>query len=97
MSEVKIEFLESAADLTVESLPLSHLSIEVGHLYMEDFTDGEGRLRRSFAAVAPWVRTAQTAQAVGCEKKSVRVSTGSAPPRAAEEGLYRGRLRLRLA
>jgi hypothetical protein len=75
VSEVKIEFLESAADLTVESLPLSHLSIEVGHLYMEDFTDGEGRLRRSFAAVAPWVRTAQTAQAVGCEKKSVRVST----------------------
>ncbi len=75
MSEVKTEFLESSADLRVESLALSHVSVEVGHLYMEDFIDGEGAVRRSFAAVAPWVRTAQTPQAVGCEKKSVRVST----------------------
>ena len=32
-------------------------------------------MRRTFAAVAPWVRTAQIPQAVGCDKKSVRVST----------------------
>jgi hypothetical protein len=75
VSEVKTQFLESSADLKVESLPLSHVSVEVGHLYMEDFIDGEGAVRRTFAAAAPWVRTAQTPPAIGCEKKSVRVST----------------------
>jgi len=75
VSEVKTEFLESSADLRVESLALSHVSVEVGHLYMEDFLDGESAVRRSFAAVAPWVQAAQAPHAVGCEKKSVRVST----------------------
>ena len=51
------------------------MSVEIGHLYMEDFVDGEDAVRRTFAAAAPWVRTAQTPQAVGCDKKSVRVST----------------------
>ena len=75
MSEVKTKFLETSADVKVESLPLSHVSVELGHLYMEDFVGGEGAVRRTFAAVAPWARTAQTPQAIGCEKKSVRVST----------------------
>ncbi len=75
MSEVKTEFLETSAEFKVESLPLSHVSVEMGHLYMEDFIDGEGAVRRAFAAAAPWVRTTRTPQAVGCEKKSVRVST----------------------
>jgi hypothetical protein len=75
VSEIKIEFLESSADFKVESVPLSHVSVEVGHLYMEDLVGGPAAARRNFAAAAPWVRTAQTPQAVGCEKKSVRVST----------------------
>jgi len=75
VSEVKTEFLETSAEFKVESLPLSHVSVEIGHLYMEDFVDGEEAVRRVFAAAAPWVRTAQTPQAVGCGKKSVRVST----------------------
>jgi hypothetical protein len=75
VSEVKTEFLETSAEFKVESLPLSHVSVEVGHLYMEDFADGEEAVQRAFAAVAPWVRAAQTPQAVGCDKKSVRVST----------------------
>ena len=76
VSDVRIEFLESTADFKLESVPLSHVSVEVGHLYMEDFADGEGAVRRAFAVVAPWVRTAQTPQAIGCEKKKqVRVST----------------------
>ena len=40
MTEVKTEFRESSADLKVESLPLSHVSIELGHLYMEDLARG---------------------------------------------------------
>jgi hypothetical protein len=75
VSEVKTKFLESSADSKVESLAMSHVSVEVGHLYMEDFVGGEDSVRRTFAAAAPWLRTAQTPQAVGCEKKSVRVST----------------------
>jgi hypothetical protein len=75
VSDVKTEFLESSADLKVESLPLSHVSVEVGHLYMEDIMGGLTAVRRTFAAAAPWVRTAQSPQAVGCEKKLVRVST----------------------
>jgi hypothetical protein len=75
VSEVKTEFLETSAEFKIESLPLSHVSVEIGHLYMEDLVDGEEAVRRAFAAAAPWVRTAQTPQAVGCDKKSVRVST----------------------
>jgi hypothetical protein len=72
---VRTEFLESSAGLKVESLPLSHVSVEIGHLYAEDWVGGESTLRRTFAAAAPWVRAARTPQAIGCDKKSVRVST----------------------
>jgi hypothetical protein len=75
VSEVKTDFLESSADVKVESVALAHVSVEVGHLYMEDLSAGPAAVRRAFAAAAPWVRTAQQPQAVGCEKKSVRVST----------------------
>ena len=75
MTELKTAFLETSAAEKVESLPLSHVSVEVGHLYMEDFLDGERAVRRAFATAAPWARTAQTPQAIGCDKKSIRVST----------------------
>ena len=75
MSEVRTEFLETSAEFKVESVPLSHVSVEVGHLYMEDLVAGESAVRRTFAAAAPWVRAARTPQATGCEKKSVRLST----------------------
>ncbi len=75
MSQVKTEFLESSAAFKIDSLPLSHVSVELGHLYMEDLADGEAAIRRTFAAVAPWVRAAEIPRAVGCEKRSVRVST----------------------
>jgi hypothetical protein len=75
VSEVRTEFLETSAEFKVESLPLSHVSVEVGHLYMEDLAEGESAVRRTFAAAAPWVRAARTPQAIGCAKKSVRLST----------------------
>jgi hypothetical protein len=75
VSEVKTEFLETSADLKVESLALAHVSVEIGHLYMEDLADGMDAVQRAFAAAAPWARTARIPQAVGCDKKSVRVST----------------------
>lgn len=75
MTDIRTQFLESSADLKIESLPLSHISIELGHLYMEDLAEGEAMIRRTFAAVAPWVRAAQNPRAIGCDKSSVRMST----------------------
>jgi hypothetical protein len=75
VTDIRTEFRESSADLKIESLPLSHISIELGHLYMEDLAEGETTIRRTFAAVAPWVRAAQNSRAIGCDKPSVRMST----------------------
>lgn len=75
MNEITTEFFESSADFKVESLPLSHVSVEIGHLYMEDFARGADGVQRTFAAAAPWVQAARIPRAVGCGKKSVRVST----------------------
>jgi hypothetical protein len=75
VSEVKTEFLESSADLKVEALPLAHVSVEIGHLYMEDLAEGADAVQRNFAAVAPWARAAQNPRAIGCTKEKIRVST----------------------
>lgn len=75
MSEVRTEYLESSANLKVDSLPLSHVSVEIGHLYMDDLTGGEGAIQDTFASAAPWIRTAQNPRAIGCGKESTRVST----------------------
>ncbi|GKQ36385.1 hypothetical protein ALMP_29280 [Streptomyces sp. A012304] len=53
-------FRETSAQPRTESVPFSHLSLELGHLYMEDFIEGPERLRRHFAAVRPWVEAART-------------------------------------
>jgi hypothetical protein len=75
VTEVETEFLESSADLKVESLPLSHVSIELGHLYMEDLARGQSALRDTFATVAPWARAVETPRSIGCGKRPTRFST----------------------
>ncbi|MBW8487682.1 SCO2522 family protein [Actinomadura parmotrematis] len=40
--------------IRVERVPRSHLSLELGHLYMEDLLAGPDALRRYFAGIAPW-------------------------------------------
>lgn len=40
------------------SVPLSHLSIELGHLYMDDFAAGVD-LQQHFAQIVPWVNAAR--------------------------------------
>lgn len=42
----------------VRKVPLSHLSIEVGHLYMEDIRNGDERIREHFQRIVPWLATA---------------------------------------
>jgi hypothetical protein len=75
VTEVRTELLESSADLKTEAVPLAHVSVELGHLYMEDLAGGRDAIRKTLAAVAPWARAAQTPQAIGCAKPSVRAST----------------------
>lgn len=41
----------------VRAVPLSHLSIEVGHLHMEDIRNDDERIRTHFQAIAPWLAT----------------------------------------
>ena len=57
------------------SVALSHLSIELGHLYMEDFEGGEPRLREHFRQVLPWVRTAEEQMRHQLGGRTPRIST----------------------
>jgi hypothetical protein len=75
VSEVRTEFRESSAEIRAESLPLSHISVELGHLYMEDLAAGPAAIQEIFATVAPWAQTARLSQAIGSDKPSARVST----------------------
>lgn len=71
-------FRELAAESRIGSVPLSHLSIELGHLYMEDFAAGPDRLRSQFTRVAPWVSTAKEtilADVKPEQRRKARVST----------------------
>jgi hypothetical protein len=50
--EIEVEVL--TAKPRVELVPRSHLSMELGHLYMEDLVRGPESLRRHFATIKPW-------------------------------------------
>jgi hypothetical protein len=49
-----VVFQETDAQRRTEAVPLSHLSIELGHLYAEDFGPGNDQLHRHFERVALW-------------------------------------------
>src|SRR5438045_2516988 len=75
MSQVEVTFQETSAVERIAALPLSHLSIELGHLYMDDFQAGRTRLVELFQRVAPWARTAREVCAAGVRPKTPRIST----------------------
>lgn len=66
---------ESAASTTVSQVPLSHLSIEVGHLYLEDFQQGPERINQLLRDAAPWEKKARESLARVLHPASARVST----------------------
>ncbi|MGV9286287.1 SCO2522 family protein [Streptomyces sp. NPDC003719] len=68
-------FRETAAEPRTEAVPLAHLSLELGHLYMEDFEAGPERLREHFTQVQPWVAAARAAAAARTGGKRARIST----------------------
>jgi hypothetical protein len=68
-------FRETTAEPRTQSVPLSHLSVELGHLYMEDFEAGPERLREHFAEVRIWVEAARDSAARRAGGRRPRVST----------------------
>jgi hypothetical protein len=51
-------FRETTLQRRVQDVAYSHLSVELDHLYMEDFLLGESHLRSRIAQSAPWFETA---------------------------------------
>ncbi|MFJ1971239.1 SCO2522 family protein [Streptomyces sp. NPDC087903] len=68
-------FQETSAQPRTEAVPFAHLSLELGHLYMEDFAEGPERLRGHFAAVRPWVEAARASLPPLPDGKRPRMST----------------------
>ncbi|EIV94753.1 SCO2522 family protein [Frankia sp. QA3] len=75
MTGVDVVFGEtSATDRTVE-IPLSHLSVELGHLYMEDLADGSVDLSAYFGRIASWTGPDQLADLARVARSRLRAST----------------------
>jgi hypothetical protein len=68
-------FRETAAQPRTQAVPLSHLSLELGHLYMEDLEGGPERLRRHFERVRPWADAARADAIARTGGKRARIST----------------------
>lgn len=66
-------FRERNRGTTVQNLPLSHLSVEVGHFFMEELENGEESIFEQFRRVKPWLDAAKASADSGEEKP--RVST----------------------
>ncbi|WP_052681135.1 MULTISPECIES: SCO2522 family protein [Frankia] len=64
----------SATDRTVE-IPLSHLSVELGHLYMEELVDGSVDLPAYFGRIATWTGPDQLADLARVPRSRLRAST----------------------
>lgn len=68
-------FREAAAEHRVQAVPLAHLSLELGHLYLEDFAIGPTQLRRRLERVAPWAQAVRHICAATLPVRTARVST----------------------
>lgn len=68
-------FGEVTAEPRVTATPMSHVSVEVGHLYMEDYEAGADALRRRFAQVTPWLAAASSSASTSLGVTRPRVST----------------------
>ena len=69
------EFEESSGRTRTQQVPYAHLSVELDHLYMEDFVDGRAQLPRRFAQLVPWYNATVEAFATRHAISQPRVST----------------------
>lgn len=75
MTTPDVAFEETAARRSIESVPLSHVSLELGHLYIEEFAGGVEQLRRHFNRITPWVAAAKQACVARTPAGRARIST----------------------
>ncbi|MGW0964927.1 SCO2522 family protein [Streptomyces sp. NPDC002516] len=75
MNRPTAAFRETSAEPHTESVPYAHLSLELGHLYMEDFAEGADRLRRHFATARPWADAVRESTAARLANGRARIST----------------------
>lgn len=68
-------FEEASASDRISGLPLSHLSVELGHVYMEDLDPRGENLRKLMQTVEPWVNTARRVCGDQLKVKNPRIST----------------------
>jgi hypothetical protein len=68
-----VTYREGSEHDRVQNLALSHLSVEVGHFYMEELTDGEERIKAQFCKLEPFLELARAT--VGHGRSTPRVST----------------------
>ena len=68
-------YQEAVAGPPTASVPLSHLSIELGHLYLEDFAGGLPVLTRMMRQVAPWASAMREAVTAQVAPRTARIST----------------------
>ncbi|KPI05515.1 hypothetical protein OK074_4434 [Actinobacteria bacterium OK074] len=68
-------FRETTAEPRTEAVPLAQLSLELGHLYMEDFEEGPARLRAHFTRIKPWVDAARADATARAGGRRPRIST----------------------
>jgi hypothetical protein len=73
---VEVVFHENSASPRVSQVGLSHLSVELGHLYMAELAAEDTDLTHYFARLAPWVSSAVLASvAAVAPGRRARVST----------------------
>lgn len=70
-----VDIKEKVAQRRAESIPLSHLSIELGHLYFEEFAAGAEALAGYFERIGPWVEAATRILKDRVPSRKARVST----------------------
>jgi hypothetical protein len=75
MTNPTVTFREASGEPHIQSVPLSHVSIEAGHLYYEDHLAGPERLRDHFRQLAPWLEAARTIWTSELSPKRPRIST----------------------
>jgi hypothetical protein len=74
VSSSRTAFNEVTAEQRTVEVPLSHISIELGHLYMEDFERGRDYMRAQFERVRPWADVAKLVLPWGTPRSKPRVS-----------------------
>jgi hypothetical protein len=71
----RASFREASAETTPAQVPLCHLSLELGHLYMDDFAQGPAALDGHFRRVRPWVEAAHRSRTSDTGTGKTRIST----------------------